>query len=361
MNKYFILTCLALICLFLSGCNQASEISDVTKFSTEKKGDYLLFHLMDPFKEEGYISEIVNTGDEVYRHIITDKHFSPSDVFQYNGNFFFASGAYSNDTKVMKYNPTNRELSLIETNQESFIEKYYNDSDSEYIVTVIDKDNKNNVCDIKSEKCIQISNEYIAQDVTTLNNNVIVVGIDNNATGNKDNVVLIKMLNKDLELIKESYLDILPNYFTYTSPDQKLYLFMINGDIVEIDSNLNINTYSMDLADTYKDITRVGYNKNVMIDKNNILVNVEIQRSKDSLNFLAKISLENDGVQMDIVENSTDESILNVDLDSNEVYTRSYINEKTVITVRDTKTLKVKNKFELKNKDPIYFVDNIKN
>lgn len=36
------------------------------------------------------------------------------------------------------------------------------------------------------------------------------------------------------------------------------------------------------------------------------------------------------------------------------------IDNKSIITVRDINTLKVKNKLKLKNNDPIYFVDNIK-
>lgn len=53
------------------------------------------------------------------------------------------------------------------------------------------------------------------------------------------------------------------------------------------------------------------------------------------------------------------ESILNVDHSKTEVYTRSYSNDKTIITVRDIKTLKAKNKFILNNNDSIYFVDKI--
>ncbi|WP_071458636.1 hypothetical protein [Bacillus massilinigeriensis] len=361
MNKLFSLSWLyAVVCLILVGCSETSELKDVTNFSTEKKGDYLLFHLIDPFKEEGYISEVKNTGEVVYKHIISDKHFAPSDVFQYNGNFFFASGAYSDDSKVMMYSPLTQKLSLIKTNQKEYIEKYYNNGSSEYIITVMDKHNSNHVCDIKKNHCVKFSDKYTAQDVTTLNDDIIVVGVDQNANGNKENVTIIKKLNKNLELIKEVPLNLLPNYFTYTSPDQRLYLFMINGDIVKIDSNLNINKYSVDLSSVSKNTTRVVYNKNVMIDRENILINLEIQESKKNLNLLAKISFEDEEPKIEIVEDSTNESILNVDSKSNEVYTRSYINEETVITVRDTKILKVKNKLKLDNKDPIYFVDNIK-
>ncbi len=308
---------------------------------------------MDPFKHKGYIIEVQDSGNVVYKHSITDKHFSPSDIFQYNGKFYFASGAYSNDTKVMKYNPTSQKLTLIETNQNKFIEKYYNDGDSEYIVSVMDNKNSNDICNIKLKKCVQLSNDYMVHDVTTLNNYVIVVGVDKNAIGNKENVVLIKKLNKNLETIEESYIDFYPSYFTYTSPDQKLYLFMIN-------ENLNINTYSMELTDIANNITNVKYNKNVNIGKDSILVNVEIQEPEKNINFLAKLSFKNGGIQMNTVKDSENEDILNVDSNSNEVFTRSYVDGRTVITIRDTKTLKVKNKLKLDNKDPIYFVDNIK-
>jgi hypothetical protein len=41
---------------------------------------------------------------------------------------------------------------------------------------------------------------------------------------------------------------------------------------------------------------------------------------------------------MDIIENSENESILNIDSNSNEVCTRTYIGEKTVIIIRDINT-----------------------
>lgn len=359
MSRLIILAC-CLSCLLLTGCNQSKELDNVTKFSPSGSGDYLLFHLIDPFKKEGYISEVKNNGDVVCKHRITDEHFAPSDVFQYKDNFYFASGAYSNDSKVMKYSPTKRELSFIETNQEKFIEKYYKDNTSEYIVTVSNKDNQNEVCDIRNKKCVRFPDSYIAHDVTSLNNYVIVVGVDQNAMSNKDKVVLIKKLNRNLEVLEETTLDILPNYFTYTSQNQKLYLFLTNGDIAEIDSDLNVNLHSVNLSPLSKNIEKVLYNKNIILDKNNILINIEIQEPNKSSNFLSKISFENDKPKLEMVKNSGNEDILNVDIDHHEVYTRSYIDNKSVIIVRDINTLKVKNKLKLKNNDPIYFVDNIK-
>lgn len=294
------------------------------------------------------------------KHILTDKHFSPSDIFQYEKNFYFASGAYSNDSKVMKYDPKDKSLSLMDTNQDAFIEKFYKNGESEYIMTLIDGNGVNEVCDINLQKCQSFSGKHNALDVTTLNNKVVIVGLDTNALGNEENVTSIKMLNKELELIKEVNLNIIPNYFTYTSPDQKLYLFMINGDIVEIDSNLNTNTFPIDLSSISKNVIKVLYNKNVMLDKNHILVNVEIHEPNKKVTALANISFEKDAPELELIESSYDEIILNVDNDSNEVYTRSYVENKTVINIRDINTLMVKNRIELKNDDAIYFVDNVK-
>lgn len=62
---------------------------------------------------------------------------------------------------------------------------------------------------------------------------------------------------------------------------------------------------------------------------------------------------------MQIISSNTDEQILNVDDSKPEVYTRSYVNDKTIITVRDITTLKVIKTILLESDDPIYFVDNI--
>lgn len=142
---------------------------------------------------------------------------------------FFTSGAYSDDTKVMKYNPKKKELSLFDTNQNKFIEKYHKDDKSEYIITVLDKNNNNNeVCDIKLNKCIESLENYRAHTVTTLDNYIIVVGINKTLSSTKNSIQL-KKFNRNLEALKEVTLDQIPNYFTYTSEDQKLYIFMKNG------------------------------------------------------------------------------------------------------------------------------------
>lgn len=354
------------IFILLSGCNQSKtsesvkEISDVTQFSPKESGDYLLFHLIDPFGKKGYISEVDSSSNIIKKHTIIDNHFAPSDVFDLQNQFYFASGAYSNETQVMKYNPANKKISLIETGQNKFIEKYYKDGTSEYIITVVDGEDSNDVCDIKKKKCINLSQGYIAQDITSINDSIIVVGVDNKSIENQEKVTVIKKYDRNLNLIKEITLDILPNYFTYTRQNQNLYLFMINGDIVEIDSELNIKTYPIDLSGFSKNIKRVSYNKNVVIDKDTILLNLEIRESEQKLNSLVKISFKNHNPSLEEVHDSKGESILNIDHKSNEIFTRSYENKRAIIKIRELKTLRVINTLKLENNDPIYFVDNIR-
>ncbi|PEO40885.1 hypothetical protein [Bacillus pseudomycoides] len=352
--------------LFLIGCNQSKtsesvkEISDVTQFSPKGSGNYLLFHLIDPFGKKGYINEVDSSAKVLKKHTITDNHFSPSDVFHFQDQFYFASGAYSNETQVMKYNPSNKKISLIETGQNKFIEKYYKDDVSEYVITVVNKDDSNDVCDIKKKKCVNLSQGYIAQDITSINNHIIVVGVDNKSMESKEKVTVIKKYDRSLNLIKEITLDILPNYFTFTHQAQKLYLFMINGDITEVDSELNIKTYPIDLSKFSQKIARVNYNKNVVIDKDTILLNLEIRELEKKLSSLVKISFKNHTPHLEEIDNSKGESVLNIDQKSNEIFTRSYENKRTIIKIRDLKTLKVTNTLKLENNDPIYFVDNIK-
>jgi hypothetical protein len=346
--------------IVFGGCVQAQPLEDLTTFSTDNEGDYLLFHFISPFKKEGYIAEVDHDGKVIKKFKITDQHFAPSDVFYYLNNFYFASGGYSNASKVMKYNPKKRKLSLLDTNQKKFIEKYYKDSKSEYIITVIDKYNNNELCDIKLNKCISFSGNYRAHDVTTLDNYVIVVGVDKSESTTKEDMVKVSKLNRNLEVLEEVTLEQIPNYFTYTSPDQKLYLFMKNGDIVEIDRDLNIHSYSINFSTLSDHIMEVRYRKNVMIDKKRILVDIEIEEANKKTYILAEISFENDVPAMKVIQKGKDEDLLNVDYESGEVFTRSYVDNKTVISIRDMKKFDLKNQLILSNKDPIYFVDNIK-
>lgn len=357
MKNFLILFCICTI--FLGGCVQDKPLDDLTKFSTDNKGDYLLFHFINPLGKEGYISEVDDDGKVIKNFKIRDKHFAPSDVFYYSDNFFFTSGAYSDDTKVMKYNPKKKELSLFDTNQKKFIEKYHKDDKSEYIITVLDKNDNNEVCDIKLNKCIESSESYSAHTVTTLDNYIIVVGI-NKTLSNTKNSIQLKKFNRNLEALKEVTLDQIPNYFTYTSEDQKLYIFMKNGDIVEIDSDLNVHSYPINISDFSENIENVKYNKNVMVDKKRILVDMEIKADDKKTDILAEISFEKDVPTMNVIQKGINEDILNVDYETEEVFTRSYVDKKTVISIRDTKKFDLKNRLVLSNKDPIYFVDNIK-
>ncbi|MDF9414176.1 hypothetical protein E1B06_21290 [Brevibacillus laterosporus] len=135
---------------------------------------------------------------------------------------------------------------------------------------------------------------------------------------------------------------------------------MKNGDIVEIDSDLNAYSYPINLSGLSENIESVKYNKNIMVDKKRILVDMEIKADEKKTNILAEISFEKDIPTMNVIQKGINEDILNVDYETEEVFTRSYVDKKTVISIRDTKKFDLKNRLVLSNKDPIYFVDNIK-
>ncbi|MGG3872626.1 hypothetical protein [Brevibacillus laterosporus] len=135
---------------------------------------------------------------------------------------------------------------------------------------------------------------------------------------------------------------------------------MKNGDIVEIDSDLNAYSYPINLSGLSENIESVKYNKNIMVDKKRILVDMEIKADEKKTDILAEISFEKDIPTMNVIQKGINEDILNVDYETEEVFTRSYVDKKTVISIRDTKKFDLKNRLVLSNKDPIYFVDNIK-
>ncbi|WP_349407920.1 hypothetical protein [Pseudalkalibacillus sp. SCS-8] len=346
-----------ILLIVLIGCTPDKEIDQITQFSTNNDGDYLLFHFIDPFETEGYILEINNSGQVAKKHKIKDKLFAPSDVFYYEQNYYFASGAYSGDTKVVEYQPTKRKLSLINTNQKKYIEKYYKDNVSDYIVTVMDKNDDNEFCDLQLNKCVKLFGEFRVHTVSTLENYIMVVAVDK--SGERE-VVKIKKYDRDLKFLNEITLNKVPNYFTYTSLDNKrLYLFMYDGDIVEIDSSLNHKIHELNLSEISSDILRVKYNKNVVLNSKSILVDMEIETITDKIHLLNKISFGKNVPKLEIIQSTVNEDILNIDYDANEVYTRSYVNNKTVLTIRDTRLLGIKNKITLDNSDQIYFIDNI--
>ncbi|MCR8939393.1 hypothetical protein O0555_18950 [Brevibacillus laterosporus] len=89
-------------------------------------------------------------------------------------------------------------------------------------------------------------------------------------------------------------------------------------------------------------------------------MDMEIKADYKKTDILAEISFEKDVPTMNVIQKGINEDILNVDYETEEVFTRSYVDKKTVISIRDTKKLDLKNRLVLGNKDPIYFVDNIK-
>lgn len=361
MKKQFALGLTGFLFL-LGGCNQSevvTDIKDVTEFSTENDGNYLLFHLIDPFKEEGYIAEVDESGDDIKKHLITDSRFAPADVFLYEEQFFFVSGGYSNDNKVMSYNPQDQKITMNDTFQEDFVDKFYKNGDQEYIITSYNQDNRNSVCDINAKKCVSIADGYIALDVTVLDGYIIVVGIDEESMDNKEDVTLISKYDGDLNLIEETTLDLIPGYSSYTSTDQSLYLFMINGEIVEVNSNLETTEHTIDLPSQSNEYGKVFFNKIERLKDESLVMNTEIQESEDSSDFLAHITFENGEPSFTKIEDSEGESVINTDAETGDVYTRSYVDNKAVIKIRDSNDLTIKHVLNLETDDPIYFVDSI--
>jgi hypothetical protein len=238
MKKYIIL--FSLFYLVLVGCennfkveSKATErevVKNIQNFKIINQGnkaDYSLFHFIDPFDKEGYIEQINNKGEKVEKKLIRDKHFAPSDSFYFNNNYYFTSGAYSNSSKVMKYENEEQKISLIETNQQDFVEKYYEDKESKYITTVTDGNGNNKVCDIEKSRCINFDKGYSAHTVITIDSYIIIVATSTNPQVEEQSYTKIFKYDKSMNLHKETQTDYIPDYFTYNNKEN-LYLFMNN-------------------------------------------------------------------------------------------------------------------------------------
>ncbi len=335
------------------------EINDITKFTTDRQGDYLVFNLMDPVAEKGYIQEFNSNGKVLKRYEVSDRLFAPSNIYFYQNKYYFASSGYSGDSKVMTYNPNSLKISFLNTGQNDSVERFYMDSESKFIVTNMDKNLDNKFCEIEPNKCIEFSDDYRIHDITMLEGYPIVVGILKDVQENSENILKIRKYDEDLEIIDEINLNQYPNYFTFTSKNNKLYLFMYNGDIVEISSDLKVNTFSSDFSTIMDDIVNIEFKKNLMLENGDILINIVLNAINQKLNFIVKVSFSNGSPQMEIIENTANKNLLNVDYDANEFYTTSYEEDKNVISVWDTKTLKIKNKFMFDSTYSAYLVDKI--
>lgn len=132
---------------------------------------------------------------------------------------------------------------------------------------------------------------------------------------------------------------------------------MNDGIIEVIDKNLNKEEFKIDLPQRFKNINKYRFNKNVPLEEETILINIEVGNEEEKKDILAKISLSESKPTVQVIQEGKKEDILNVDYKSGEVFTRSYVNDKTTINIRNLNNLKVENTFTLENDDPIYFVD----
>ncbi|WP_342504123.1 hypothetical protein [Lysinibacillus sp. FSL L8-0126] len=335
------------------------EINDVTNFTTDRQGDYLVFNLMDPVAEKGYIQEFNSNGEIIKRYEISDRLFAPSNIYFFQNKYYFASSGYSGDSKIMSYNPNNSKISFINTGQNDFVERFYMDDDSKFIMTNMDKNLDNKFCKIGLNKCIEFPENYRIHDITILEGAPIVVGIVKDAQENSEDILKIRKYNKDLEIIDEVNLNQYPNYFSFTGKNNKLYLFMYSGDIVEISSDLKVSTFSSDFSAIMDDIVNIEFKKNLMLENGDLLINIVLNAIDQKLNFIVKVSFSTGSPQMEIIENTANKNLLNVDYDANEFYTASYKEDKNVISIWDSKTLKIKNKFKLDSTYSVYLVDKI--
>lgn len=96
-----------------------------------------------------------------------------------------------------------------------------------------------------------------------------------------------------------------------------------------------------------------------MLENGDLLINIVLNAIDQKLNFIVKVSFSTGSPQMEIIENTANKNLLNVDYDANEFYTASYKEDKNVISIWDSKTLKIKNKFKLDSTYSVYLVDKI--
>ncbi|MEK5485158.1 hypothetical protein [Lysinibacillus sp. FSL M8-0355] len=134
---------------------------------------------------------------------------------------------------------------------------------------------------------------------------------------------------------------------------------MYSGDIVEISSDLKVSTFSSDFSAIMDDIVNIEFKKNLMLENGDLLINIVLNAIDQKLNFIVKVSFSTGSPQMEIIENTANKNLLNVDYDANEFYTASYKEDKNVISIWDSKTLKIKNKFKLDSTYSVYLVDKI--
>ena len=345
------LTIYLLVASILIGCTNMKTLDDITKFSVNGNYKYLLFHFIDPTEKDGYILEINENGDKENKIIIEDPYLAPSDIFWANNKYYFASGGYSCKSDILTYDPSNGKFEVVNTNQNEFIDKIYANGSDLYLTTLIDKLDSNRVYNINNGESINSKEGYFIEHIAVLDEFIITVSSSLDSTHNK----IIKY-NKEFVKIDEITIRGNINRFSYSSENSYLYLFKnnIEGEIVRIDSNLNMVEYKIN---EYKDCV-VKYSNIVEVKKDTILAEVKIESNDCSESKLIEIRFNND-VQVKNIDINSSEKIVNIDYDSNELFTRYYENKKAIIRIRSLENYELKDELIMKNDDPIFFMDNI--
>ncbi|UOY93696.1 hypothetical protein MUG87_06140 [Ectobacillus sp. JY-23] len=98
---------------------------------------------------------------------------------------------------------------------------------------------------------------------------------------------------------------------------------------------ISVLHHQMDFSELSENIAGIAYNKNVLIDDNKILVDIEVHEAKDKsdkIAFLATISFKEKEPKIEIIPSSQGEKVLNNDLSAQEAYTRITIRQQSLLS-----------------------------
>lgn len=139
-----------------------------------------------------------------------------------------------------------------------------------------------------------------------------------------------------------------------------LYLFSTfsNGEIYQIDSNLNITVLKPKLNISF-DPNSFNYGKVVSVGNNKVLCEYFYTNSQNDKSGLIEYEFTDNTLKSKTLNINSKEKLINSNYKENEVYTRESKDSKIIIKVRNLSNYDIIKVFELDNKDIIYFVDKL--
>lgn len=357
-NKYIIVTSiLILICSFyIVNINKKPKIiNSINNLSLKDRNSYSFFSFINPIANEGYIFNHSFNSTKQKKYTITDKQFSPSDAYFFNNKYYFASGAYARNSNILSYDINTKSFKTIETNQENYIERFYMDDKGMYITTVSDMNGCNLLYDINNNKSVSSGKDEFILDITSLDNTIIAISL-NNTTGN---CRLIKY-DRNLNFLKDTNINSSISFYPYFATNDYLYLFSTfsNGEIYQIDSNLNITVLKPKLNISF-DPNSFNYGKVVSVGNNKVLCEYFYTNSQNDKSGLIEYEFTDNTLKSKTLNINSKEKLINSNYKENEVYTRESKDSKIIIKVRNLSNYDIIKVFELDNKDLIYFVDKL--